>query len=126
MDMYIPIVDPNEALAENRNKKITLEQLFGAVTGFTGTLYTYGDGSEFGPWYFIFRGTSQSTFTLPAGSTSIIGMPIYFGNLGTAELLIQGAGTDPILPSDPFSIPSGDKQLYCARWMGATDGWIFK
>lgn len=124
LDMYIPIVDPNEPSASARNKRFTVAMLFSRVTTFTGTSYAYGDGGEFGPYLFIFKGASTSTFTLPPGSDDLINMPIYFCNLGTAgsELNIDGDGTDVIQNSDPFNIPNGDKKIYGFKWMGA-DGW---
>jgi hypothetical protein len=120
--MYIPIVDEDEPLAEDRNKRITLAQLFGKSTTFTGTTYEFGDGDEFGPWLFIFKGSSNSVFTLPPGSADILNMPIAFCNLGTADLSVDGDGGDGINGSDPFLIAETDTKLYIFKWLGS-DGW---
>lgn len=125
--MYVPVVDPSESDATLRNKRFTLAQLWGASTTFTATSYTYGAGGEAGSQLFIFKGTSQSTFTLPYGSTDIVNMPICFVNLGSADLYVQGAGSPSETINsggDPLLIANGDNKMYIFKWSGATDGWV--
>lgn len=123
VDMYIPIIDPSEPLSEDRNKRFTLAQLFAATNTFSGTTETIG-GSV--PTLNVFTGSSTCTATLPAGSASIVNMPIYFCNLGTAFLNIDGNGSDTVDSgnSDPFEIPNGDRKVYTARWSGST--WLIQ
>lgn len=117
LDMYLPVVDDSEVLAENRNKRITLETIIGAVTSFSGTTLTV---SLLAPQLYYFNGSATSTVTLPAGSDAIINIPIAFINKGTgsAELNIEGNGSDVIIGSDPFNIPNGDFTQYVFKWNG--------
>ena len=121
LDMYIPLVDPNEALAEDRNKRLTFETLFGAVTvsGVTPLSLIIS------PHVYIYNGGSTATWTLPEGAADIVNLTIVICNLGSGDLNIQGFGGDLINngDSDPFNIPGTyDKTAYAFRWTGTT--WI--
>ena len=122
VDMYIPIVDPNEALSEDRNKRFTLSQLFGATTTFSSATLTI---SILTPGLYVFQsaGSADSLATLPAGSADIINIPFYFCSLNSTYFLrVEGNGSDTIDDggADPFEIPPGDKKIYTFRWNGST------
>jgi hypothetical protein len=119
--MIIPVVDEEEADPLDRNKRLPLSSLLGLFRSFSGTSYTYGDQSEVGPALFSFTGTSQCTFTFPAGSDNIVNMPLWFVNNGTADLLLDGDGSDTVTSGgDPFVIAATDNKIYMAKWSGST------
>lgn len=117
VDMYIPIVDPNEILEEDRNKRFTLAQLFGAVTSSSATTLTLSASTVI---VTMFNGSSEATWTLPETSADIVGIPVYVINIGTAFLNIEGDGSDTIQGSDPYSIPNGDTKKYEFTWNGSS------
>lgn len=122
VDMYIPIVDPNAALADDRNLRFTLAQLFGITVTFSGATLTVG-GLYPTINVFLAAGGADSLATLPAGSSDIVNMPIFFTNLNNTYFLrVGGDGSDTVDNggSDPFEIPPGDRKVYTFRWTGTT------
>jgi len=73
------------------------------------------------PGTYVFDGTSAASWTLPAGSTSIQWSKFYIANVGTANISLDGDGTDPIAGTDPFIIYPGTG-LKTIVWDGET--WI--
>jgi hypothetical protein len=76
--------------------------------------YTIGD-----PGTYVFDGTSAASWTLPATSSSIQWSKFYIANVGTADITLDGNGTDPIANSDTFTIYSGTG-LKTLVWDGET------
>lgn len=77
---------------------------FGSTEVSTGvrtnsTSYTIGS-----PGTYIFDGSSAASWTLPATSSSIQWSKFYVGNVGTANISLNGDSTDPIAGTDPFII----------------------
>jgi hypothetical protein len=76
--------------------------------------YTLAD-----PGTYIFDGSSAASWTLPAGSDDIKWSKYFIANVGTADITLDGNGSDPIANSDTYTIYSGTG-LKTLVWDGET------
>jgi hypothetical protein len=117
-EYYLCIFD-TDADGSGTDGIVIITGLGGADTPITGvSIVSASSVTIAGEGTYVFDGDSTSTWTLPAGSSSTENRKYYFANKGTANVSIEGAGSDTIDGSDPFIMYPGTR--YVAIWDSET------